>query len=52
MSGSGRLALTDVQECSGVPFGWPGVIGRHFRMSGNGREALLEVLKWSKGPHA
>ena len=53
MSGSGRLALTDVQEWSGVPSRWPGVVvsplecpavvGSPFRMSGYGREAFPDV---------
>ena len=36
-------ALPDVRECSGVPPGCPGVVGRPSRMSGSGRETLLDV---------
>ena len=43
MSGSGRDALRDVREWSGVPQGCPGVVGRTSRMSGRGREALCYV---------
>ena len=40
MSGSGRQAIPNVREWSGGPLGSPGVVGRPFRMSGCGREAL------------
>ena len=53
MSGSGREALSEVQELSGDPPGFPGVVGkpsrmfgvvgRPSRMSGCGREYLLDV---------
>ena len=43
MSGSGREALPNVREWLGGPPGCPGVFGRPFRMSGNGREANLDV---------
>ena len=46
MSGSGRLALPDVQEWSAVPSECPAVNGRPSRMSGNGREALSNVREW------
>ena len=40
MSGSGLEALPDVREWSGGPPECPGVVGRPFRMSRSGREAL------------
>ena len=43
MSGSGREALPDVRECSGVPPKRPRVVGRPSRMSGSGQEALPDV---------
>ena len=43
MSGSGRETLSYVRERSGGPPGYPGVVGRTFRMSLNGREALPDV---------
>ena len=43
MSGSDREALPDVREWLGGPPGYPGVVGRLSRMSGWGREALLDV---------
>ena len=50
MSGNGqvtrlnvRKALSDVRECSGGLFEYPGVVGRPSRMTGSGREALLDV---------
>ena len=43
MSGSGREALQDVWEWSGGPPVCPVVVGRSSRMSGSGREALLEA---------
>ena len=36
LSGSGRLALPDVQEWSGGPPGYPGLVGRPCRMSESG----------------
>ena len=39
------VALPDVREWSGGLPGCPGVIGRTFRMSGSGRESLLDVLE-------
>ena len=50
MTGSGLLALLDVQKWSGDPSRCPGVVGRPFRMSGSGREALPDVRKWSGDP--
>ena len=67
MSGSGRASLPDVQEGLGGPSGYlgvvgrppgcPGVVGRPFRMSGSGRETLLDVREvfldfreWLGGP--
>ena len=47
MSGSGREALPDIWEWSGVPLGCPGVVGIPSRMSGCGREALQDVREWS-----
>ena len=41
-SGSGREALTEVRE-------WSGVVGRSSRRSGSGREAITEVQEWSGG---
>ena len=43
MSGSGRESLPDVLEWSGGPPGCPGVVGKTSRMSGSGREILLDV---------
>ena len=43
MSGSGRGALLDVQEWTGVSPGCPVVVRRPSRMSGSGLEALLDV---------
>ena len=43
MSGSGREDLPDVRECSRGSPGSSGVVGWPSRMSGNGREALLDV---------
>ena len=37
-------------EWSGGRPGSPGVVGRPFRRSGSGREALLEVKEWSGVP--
>ena len=60
MSRSGREALPDVQEWSGVPLGCPGVIGRPSgfmgvvrRLSwiyGSGLQALGDLREWSVGP--
>ena len=54
MSGSGREALSNVRDWSGVPPGCPGVVERPSGMSENGREtlpdireALSDVLVWS-----
>ena len=41
MSGSGRKAISNVQEWSGVPPGCLGVVRMPSRMSGSGWEALL-----------
>ena len=40
---SGRESLADVREWSGGPPGCPGVVGRPSKMSGSGREGLLDV---------
>ena len=49
MSGSGQVALLDVQEWSrGTPASL-GVVGRLSRMSGSGREVLRDVREWSGG---
>ena len=50
MSGSGRDALPNVQEWSGCPPGFQGVVGRPYWMSGSGREAFAVVWEWSVGP--
>ena len=60
MSVSFREDLPDVQEWSGGPLRCPGVVGRLSRMTGSGREALLDVRdgrdalldvrKWPGGP--
>ena len=57
MSGSGREALSDVQEWSIDPPRCPGVDGRPTRKYGSGRkflpevrESLSDVRKWSGGP--
>ena len=60
MSKSGRDALqnvrewwkafTDSREWSGCPPGFLGVVRRPSRMSGSGRESLLDVQKWSGDP--
>ena len=57
MSGSGRLALPNVQEWSGDPPVCPGVVGRPSRMSGcgpdtvpNHRKDLPDVQEWSGVP--
>ena len=43
MTGSSQLALLDAREWSeGLP-GSPGVVGRPFRIFGNGRKALPDV---------
>ena len=56
MSGTGRLALPDVREWSGVPSGCPGVVGcppgcpevvkMPSRMFGSGRETLPNFAEW------
>ena len=43
ISGRGREAHPDVWEWPGDPPKCPGVIGRPSRMSGSGREALLDI---------
>ena len=48
MSGSGREALPNVQEWSGVPLGSPEVVGRPSRMYGSGQDALPDVQEWSE----
>ena len=50
LSGSGREALSDVWELSGIPYGLQGVVERLSRMSGSGREALLDVRQLQGGP--
>ena len=47
MSGSGREALTEVREWSGVTFKSPKGVGRPSQMSGSGPEYLPEVREWS-----
>ena len=47
MFGSGREALTEVREWSGVTFESPGGVGRPSRMFGSGREAFPNVREWS-----
>ena len=47
MSGSGWEAIPDVQEWSGGPRRFAGVVERPFRMSASGREALPVVRQWS-----
>ena len=57
MSGSGQVALPDVQVWSGDPAECPGVVGgppdvrEGSRMSRRGREALPNVRALSEGPH-
>ena len=54
MSGSGQVALPDVQEWSGVPPGCTGLVGSPSRMSGSGGrpytflERLADVHKTSR----
>ena len=43
MTGSGQEVHQDVREWSGGPFGCPGVVGKPFRMSRSGLEALSET---------
>ena len=57
MSGSSREDLPDVRkqlpvdrDWSGGPPGYPGEVGRPFRMTGSGREALSDDREWSGGP--
>ena len=50
MSGSCRVSLSDVRECSEGPLGCPGVVGGLTRMSGSGREILPDVWVWLGGP--
>ena len=50
MSGSCRVSLSDVRECSEGPLGCPGVVGMSSRLSGSCRLALKEVLKWLEDP--
>ena len=50
MTESGRLALPDVCKWSGGPFECPAVVGRPYRVFGNGWEALPDVLERSRGP--
>ena len=60
MSGSGREALPDIREWSGLSPGCPGVVGIISRMSGSGRgpswmsgssqKAFPDVREWSGGP--
>ena len=50
MSGSGRVALRDVQEWSGGPPGSRAVVVRPYQMSVSCREFLPEVQKWTGGP--
>ena len=49
MSRSGREAILNVRELSGVPPGCPGVVGRPSWKSGSGREAFPDVQEWSVG---
>ena len=51
MSGSGRVALSDIQECSEGPLGYPGVVGRLTRTSESGQVVLPDVREWSRDPH-
>ena len=46
MTESGREALLEVREWSGVPPGYPGVVGRSSRMSESGQEAFPYVREW------
>ena len=60
MTGSGSVALGDVQEWSGGPPGCPRMVGRPSRMSGCGwddlvdlrvrLDALGDVREWSECP--
>ena len=60
MSGSGRQALSDVSQrsdalpfvrkWSGGPRGFVGVVGKPFRMSWSGLEALGDLWEWSGSP--
>ena len=50
MFGSGREALPEVREWSGVPPGYPRVVGKPSRMSRSGQEVLPDVQEWSGGP--
>ena len=47
---SGREALPDVWEWSGVSPGSLGVVWRLSLMSGSGRESLPDVQEWLGGP--
>ena len=57
MPGKGWEALSYLQEWSVGPPGCPGMVGRPSRISGSGRETLLDVREflldfrvWSEGP--
>ena len=50
MSESGREALSDVWEWSGISPRCPGGVGTPFRMSGSCREPLKDVRQWSGHP--
>ena len=50
MSVSGREALQEVREWSGVTPGCPGVVGRLSRMSGSVWAALKDGRAWSGNP--
>ena len=51
MSGSGGIAIPNVQEWSGGSPGSPGVVGRPSGMSGSDREVLPDARERSGGPH-
>ena len=50
MSRSGREALPDDREWSGVPPEYLGVFGRPSWMTQSGQEALPDVREWSRVP--
>ena len=46
MCGNGREARPDIRKWSGDTSGYPGVVGRHFRISLSIWETLPDVREW------
>ena len=50
MSDRSREDLPDVQEWSGDPQRFAGVVRRLSRIYGSGRETFPDLREWSRGP--